>query len=680
MSDLFTPNEDAYRGAHTDGSAGPMLGFLDAFDASWTSQRKVHSLLAVEQSMRDIEQEQIKKMRDAGLRPHESLDESDDGNTGPFGTSQFYKGRYSAAAQSVMDGGGWYTDEMVARRDKQIEAVRAERPELGLMTYAEMFGKVREQAQEIERKAQGPTTTLGAVGGFIGGAAGAMMPDTDPINAATLLVGGGAGAAERMVVQGIAQTGVESGNMALTPNNENILLNRQPTIGADLTRLGMAAAGGVLGQGVGEGIAMGARRLSTGKWFADLPPPPKAADAPPVIPPEPMGPVPPAMEKGRPFTDYPDWETYARAEGYDFDVTYGKTRDAKLRSALDLDHVSVELNRWDGPAPFEIQPPRTDVSVPPRPDGVRFDGAYQKYVDNLDTVDDIARRIDPDVFRQYDALTQQRDELRGSIDEAGTKFRAFETSEAFFDAGAAEFKTRDMQARADLQKIDQQMRDLAPLVTRAYGIAEKEWRATPMDWNTMQFLKDLENRTDFRYRGEGKPSLTEQPPKLPAKDALAVPGRTVGDAVPLAKLTPELEARVKLDANADAPTRVAAQVAEDVKVYDEKVEAFVTSAAKVSKLTDVEIRDSLKVLDEKLRKVDPKAENAAEQRADIQVQIDELKYVTLPDGSRLDMVNDKVPYVDAAGNEQQMSVRDFLREMEKDNQALQSVMTCSRPS
>lgn len=692
MSTLGEANRDAYRGSIDEGSAAPLMGFMDAMDASWQSATKVHSLLAVEQSMRALEQEQIKKIREAGLRPPKSLDDSDEivltgpnggeirGSGGPFSTAQFKQGRYSAAAQSVIDGGGWYTDELVAERNKEIETLRKERPDLGLMTYEEIFAKVREQSQEIEKRAQGPTTLAGSIGGFIGGAAGAMNPLSDPTNAATMFVGGGSGVAARIGVQGALSAGVEAGNMALTPNNENILLNRQPTFGEDMARIGFAAAGGVGGQALGEVATMGARRLTTGRWFNDVPPPPEPI-ARPEPPPEPIGEVTVAMAPGRPFNDYPDYETFRVAHKLDFEETYGKTRPAELRRALDLDHVTRELDRWDGPAPYEIAPPRTDVAFSREiADGVTYDRPYQKYLDNLDTIDDIARRIDPDLFREYDKLARQRDEMRAEIDAAAERFRAYQTTDAFFERGEAEFKATDAAARMELQKIDQQMRDLAPLVTRAYSAAEKEWRSTPMDWNTMSFLKGLEERTGFNYRGEGKPSLTEQPMRLTDTKAPMTPARTVDDTIPLAKLTPDVEGKVKVNANADATERVRSNVADEQVAVDEKIDAFVTSAVKVTKLTDVEIRDALKALDEKLAKVDPNAENAAELRADIQAQIDELKYVTLPDGSRLDMLNDRVPFVDVDGNETQMTVRDFLREMQKDNDALKSVVTCSRPS
>lgn len=681
MSTLGEANRDAYRGSIDEGSAAPLMGFMDAMDASWQSATKVHSLLAVQQSMRTLEQEQIKKIREAGLRPPKSLDDSEDVGTGPFGGAQFRQGRYEAAAQSVIDGGGWYTDELVTERNKEIETLRKERPDLGLLTYEEIFAKVREQAQEIEKRAQGPTTLAGSIGGFIGGAAGAMNPLSDPTNAASMFMGGGSGVAARIGVQGALSAGVEAGNRALTPNNENILLNRQPTFGEDMARIGFAAAGGVGGQALGEAATAGARRLTTGRWFNDLPPPkePLAYDYPREAYGPWQGEVPPPMAAGRPLNDYPDYETFRAAHNLDFEDAYGKTRPAELRRALDLDHVSRELDRWDGPAPFEIAPPRADVAFAREVEGVAYDRPYQKYLDNLDTVDDIARRIDPDLFRTYDKLARQRDEVRAEIESERVRFAEFKGADTFFDAAETQFREGDLLRRDSLQAIDQQMRDLAPLVTRAYSAAEKEWRSTPMDWNTITFLKGLEEGTGFRYRGEGKPSLTERPMKRTDTKAPITSARTVDDTIPLARLTPDVEGKVKVNANADATERVRSNVADEQVAIDEKVEAFVTASAKVTKLEDDEIIATIDALEKRLAEVDPKADNAADQLADIKARIDELKYVTLPDGSRLGMFYDLIPYVDVNGHETQMKTIDFLREMQKDNDAMKSVMTCSRP-
>lgn len=868
------PNADAYHLSHEEGSAGPLLGFMDSLDASWQAQTKVHSLLAVQQDMRAVEQEQIKKMREAGLRPHKSLDDSGDipvdpfsGQEGPAGQA-YNQQRYTTLARSLADNGS-YSDPAVAERDKEIEAAKKERPDLGLMTYPEMFGKVREQAQAIEARNSLPKTVGGYVGSLIGGAAGGMNPATDPLSAvigAATAPLGGATILGRVAAQGAAQGGTEALNLALGVDNENILLGHpKKTLGEQALQVAGAAVGGAAIQGVGEAAVIGGRRLFTGRWFNDVPAPKAEPFGPPNMygPFLPQGEVPGRMKPGLPLTQYPDFESFAFAHGYDTSE-YGRSREAALRTATDLDHTTSMLDQWAGPAPIDLAPPGTATTPFRSPEGVAYDTPYQNYIDRLETVDDVARRLDPDLFRQYDSLTQSRDRIKAIIDAAETRFKEFRGPDTFFERSLKEHENRQAMLRAELQAVDQQMRDLAPLVTRAYGQAEKTWRSTPLDTNTINFLKQLERRNEgFSFRGEGEPSLTEKPmvPRpSPASEALAritklreaaainrgpptkaprfqewfagskvvdgngVPlrvyhgtqenfdkfdrnrlGETTGapssklafffaadgrlaseyaggggvysqgaagllnkipgyqkanegllkilglgsvadkagrvipsyldiknplihdmkgdafretsyaDLIRQAKaagndgviikntydpgftpgeggdiktdiyavfdpdqvthamateprfqeravqpsdpaaagvLSPDLEAKVKLDVNADLPTKVAANVAHNTELRTDLVDDFL-------KTTKELLSDGDKAIEAK-----QPVPNVLE----------------MPDGSTLRLDDDRVPYVDSSGNASEMSVRDFLREMEKDQQALQSVMTCSRPS
>jgi hypothetical protein len=194
-----------------------------------------------------------------------------------------------------------------------------------------------------------------------------------------------------------------------------------------------------------------------------------------------------------------------------------------------------------------------------------------------------------------------------------------------------------------------------------------------MDWNTLRFLQDLERRSGWTYRENG-PSLTAEPMSVPSKAQPIVETRTPGDAVPMAKLDPAAEANVKLDANADIPTRVAAVAVKNAETMDAKIEAFAGSVAKVAGIDAAELRAAQKAAADALKKAkDPEAKAAAQQK------FDELTGVTLPNGSRIEF-GEMLPYVDDTGVERQMSALDFLREMQKDADALQSVMTCARPS
>lgn len=124
----------------------------------------------------------------------------------------------------------------------------------------------------------------------------------------------------------------------------------------------------------------------------------------------------------------------------------------------------------------------------------------------------VAREVAPDTFREYDALTQRRETFRRWLDELretrdadpriaavqteidsilekvnGVEDRLTKRAEARLDAlrdQIYEFRrtdTPDMsRVRADLQKVDYRMRDLAPDVARAYREAgEREPAALP---------------------------------------------------------------------------------------------------------------------------------------------------------------------------------------------------------
>ncbi len=609
MSIFDTPNGDAYTLPAEQAARGPRLGFQDAFDAAWEVQARTSSLLGVQKSFRDIEQRQIKKMRDAGITPPDSLDDNETGGSGPFGMAQFRQGRYDAVAQSIADGGGWYTDEMVKDRDEKLKKLQQEHPELGIKTYGEMFKDVQAEGQEALKRASLPTTFGGTIGGFAGAMVGGLDPRTDPLSVAsfiaTLPLGGGTVIA-RAGAQGAAQAVTEAANIGLGVDAKGIVTGTPTTTGEELGRIGMAAAGGVGGQLIGEGAAAGVRRLATGKWFADVPPgaiPTRQIPSPDDLTRSILGDLENGVQRrmppDRPFRDYPDFETFARSQGYDLANPYGPSRQAALRNAVDIDYVGRELNRWDGPQAHAVAA-RAETALPEGgKGGVRYDDVYQRYVDGIDDVDTIARRLDPDIFRLYDKLEAQRAEMRAAINTEAERFRTFQGADTLFEGAAEQQRVREIEARAELQKVDAQMRDLAPLVSRAYAAAEKEWRAgAANDFAVQRFLKGVEDRSGWRARGDGQPSLTEQPPKIaPALAPLAV--RNIADAVPLSVLTNEQQAKLRPGQH-DAADRVAVAVKDSLDVADRNVDTFMGDVRKVVKMDAQELQAAQKTATDKL--------------------------------------------------------------------------------
>ncbi len=696
MSIFDTPNGDAYTIAPDQAARGPRLGFMDSFDASFEVQARTASLLGIQKSFRDVEQRQQKKMRDAGITPPDSLDDSETGGSGPFGMAQFRQGRYDAVAQSIMEGGGWYTDDMVKDRDEKLKKLQKEHPELGIKTYGEMFKDVQAEGQEALKRASLPTTFGGTVGGFLGGMVGGLDPRTDPLNVAsfiaTLPLGGGTVIA-RAGAQGAAQAVTEAANISIGVDAKGLVTGTPTTPGENVARVGMAAAGGVGGQLIGEGVAAGVRRAVTGKWFADVPPGAiPSRDIPPlddmtrgILDDLERG-VERRMPPDRPFRDYPDFEAFARSQGYDMANPYGPSRQAFLRNAADIEYVGRELNRWDGPQAHAIAA-RTETALPEGGrGGVRYDDVYQRYVDGIEDVDTIARRLDSDLFRLYDKLEAKRSEMRAAIETEAEQLRTFQRPDAFFERTAEPQRLREIEARAELQKVDAEMRDLAPLVSRAYAAAEKEWRAgAANDFAVQRFLKGVEDRSGWRARGDGQPSLTEQPPKA-APVAPPLPVRNIADAVPLSVLTHEQQAKLRPGQH-DAADRVAVAVKDSLDVADRNVDSFMGDVRKVVKMDAKELQAAQKTARDKLAAAE-KAVVDAEKKGDVsqklsqaeavkkaQQELDALTGITMPDGTRLDF---KDTMIDADGKE--ITVRQYLQEMDKDVDALNAVRTCSLPS
>jgi hypothetical protein len=700
MSIFDTPNQEAYSGLAENASAGPRLGFQDAMVAAWDMQTKVQSLFAIEKAFGDAERAQIAKMAAAGLRPHRALvDPAGEMGDEPLGADGRIVNPYMDAARSIVDTGQTDVDgqgggamaETLKDRDAHIMRERELHPELGLKTYGELFAEIQASAREAKRRDDLPNTIMGNVGALMGGVAGAFNPTTDPLNVMTAPLAAGRTIAARIAAQGGIQGATEGLNVFLNPDTNRLLLGQDLTAGEKAMRIGGAAVGGAALQGLGEGVVIAGRRVLTGKWFNDAPAPPPAPVRPPPEPsigdipapppapvrppPEPqIGDIPATPPRDAAIGDYPTWESFREAHAKELEVNriYGSSREAMSRETQDISYIAQQLDRWDGPNPNDI-PARTYAAVIPDAEpGVRYSKPYTNYIDRMETVDDIARRLDPDLFRTYDTLASQYAEIKAAI-ERGREIGDLRPNANRPDVKAAfeaERAAREVDMRQQMLDLDYRMRDMAPLVSRVYGAADHEWRHTPVDFATIDFLKRLENETGWRYRGEDKPSLTEKPLKA---QPVAMPAvAKINDKVPLAKLTPELEA--KIGPNSDAVDRVRASVADNITQVDEKVAQFVGTAKKAVELDAVELRAAKDAAREKVAKAaDPEA------KVEAQAKLDELEYVTFPDGSRLHLDNDNI-VMQVDGGERSVSVRDFLREMDKDQQALQSVMTCSRPS
>jgi hypothetical protein len=165
-------------------AVGPKLGILGAFERAYKETTQLNSQYGAEMMLRDLEQANRKKIFDAGLVPPPSL-EPEEGDTVPKDRIQNPFAHFSTS---------YYTDYMrtgsAGDRDDKLRKLRAERPDLGIQTYDEMRTKMQEDAQQRRKEAAFPQTYPGAVAGFAGGLVGAFDPRYNPLNVATLGVGG----------------------------------------------------------------------------------------------------------------------------------------------------------------------------------------------------------------------------------------------------------------------------------------------------------------------------------------------------------------------------------------------------------------------------------------------------------------------------------------------------------
>lgn len=687
MSVFSEPNRDAYVTPIDNASVGPKLGFLGALEASYDAQVRTNSMFGLEAAFREQEQEQIRSIRAAGGQPPKSLNESEDGTFGGF-TGGVNSKRYLQAARYFIDG----KDEdgiggIIAQRETELAGVAEKHPDLQLRNLREIFDTTREKAQKSEsRWNEAPTGIAGDIGGFIGGAAAGIDPRTDPLNFITMPAAAGETALARIGAQAGAQ-GLTEGINQITGVQENRrLLGLDYGLGNAAVAVGGAAVGGAAIQGLGEAIGVGVKR-----WFRNAPndPAPEmpAVDTRPATgevlgPPEQsVFPETPIVERRNVLEDFDLFAEEMRRNS-----PFGKSRRAEALARGDMDHFTTQLDDFQGPKPWEV-PPRTDTAAAPFPTTARIDQPFQRFIDNLDTVDDLARRADPETFRIFDKLADQSARLRGWLDELNTG-RTESATAAVKELDAAITRTEaklakasaknqgrlqgeldDLRAqrqqefervtgadtpsqetiRARLMKLDEQMRDLAPAVSRAVAQAEGEWRVSGPSTDTLRILKDLETRAASPFRSpqhEAQPTvertLGTTADLRGALDTTPSPGRpqvrSIAEELPVLNSRPDITDA--MPSTADAADRLSAIVTAESKETDAQLDTF---------------RSGLNSLME--------AEDGK---------------LTFPSGRQLDLDRDfiLVPTADGEGSKK-VSLRSFLKDVSDDEDVFKAVGSCS---
>lgn len=654
--DFLPVNQDALGVPLSLVSSGKRLGFLGAFEAQFDEASKYSSQFGAEVMLRDDEQENVQRVRRAGGKAPKLLDNTE--NSVIYDTTPYAD--YMRAMQSEDDNGIY---ARLGDRDDQLRALQRQYPDAGIRTYEEMYSGVRDRARSIVREAQRDTTVMGAIGGFVGGMAGAVDPRTNPLNFATLGVGGfGQTAARRIAVQGFGQGAIEAVNQFTGARENQRMLGGDPTLASSFAQIGGAAIGGAVIQGVGEGLAWG-----VGRWFrstpADVAPEPPAPVRPAAAPANvvPAAPVvePPARAVG---PAYDDWLIRGAVTGAFEPQSGAGRRSAARAAAADVEHAAVHLNAWDGPEPWRIPPP-TSTRLPTLGDpGANAPRIEVKYP----SLDDAARAVDPETFRVWDKLTAQQERFRGlvaRINEALNNNPAYKAllaqaddlrgqlTRARSDKSKAAIQTRltrverDMEdmlkgapvvaQRTELQerlvKIDADMRDLAPTVSRAYARAESKWGVHEARRADIERSLDEWNNPDTTGMRRVEKGLPAEPPP------------EVFTPRPRFESVPELKAGVaRVNPDKPAVDEVARVMQEQKKIIDDAIADIQSRAPKL---------------------IEAKGEEAVIELEGRQVKLN---------------LDEKLVVDNAAGDgTREVSVRQLMREITEDNDKLQAVTTCS---
>lgn len=428
MSWFAEPNQDALTITPDRVTTGPRVGFMRAFETAYETQVRGASLFGIQEAMRNREDRQRKRLRDAGVENIPSISQQADD---PLRMFTDFGQDYIDATKFYENGGDPEIGVRLREYDKRVEELKVKFPQLDLETSIDMWRGVKSEAQQFEQRAATERTDLGgAVGAFAGGAVGSLNPNTDPLNFATLPLGGaGKTVLGRVAGQAGAQGLVEGFNQGIGVQEQRRLLGLGYGPGDAIMRIGGAAIGGAAVQGFGEVVGYGFRKMFKGRDVPDvaLPPPPPRMPASPegATPTEPATVAATYVERPQAFYDFMNQVSPT-----------GNTRAGKARAIDDLTFVESHLDAWDGPAPWDV-PPKTDTAP------VRSLSDFTKIPNIQDIafkadIDAMARRVDPETFAKYDKYADQYariDELKSvteAVDAKGEPVRVYHgTPKAF---------------------------------------------------------------------------------------------------------------------------------------------------------------------------------------------------------------------------------------------------------
>lgn len=584
---------------------GPRVDFLQSWSDGWDAQERASATYGIEEAMRELDAEQYRSMKDAGIENAPKLSDAASNIFEPVTLGPVMGGStYLDTARFYVDGGTQERAAYLQEYDDRIEAIRKENPNLSLRSSRDIFEEVQKRAQDAEYKAsESRRTVMGHVANFISGGVASMNPRTDPFNFMTLPAGGvGKGAVTRIASQAGVQGGIETINQLTGVQEQRRLLGLDNGFWDGATRVLGAAAGGAVLQGFGEGISAAGRRFFRN---TDIDPAPSVLpEAPKLLEYKPLEGA-AGVQKGAPPMGPFDTHLHEVSP-------FSTSRTGKSRTVIDLDYVANRLDKWDGELPYAMRP-KTDTAIPNTVD-TRF-ALDAKAKDALTrNINDIAREVDPKLFKQYDKLAARKntyrtwleemgaarnktdvklvemqnklDELDSRIDSPSTSARnkkryVSEREQLLADmkteaAKVSKNDTPDMaRVRKELIDTDVKMRELAPAVSRAYARAQERW---DLGFEERELIRTMmkEGRTELPYRNPLQ--------GFDYDEAVAFP-KTLQDKAPILRQADKVKG---ITPDMDAVDVSAKIIEENAKVINRALDNF---RAEVSKFIDPETKE-----------------------------------------------------------------------------------------
>ncbi len=620
---------------------GPTAGFFDAYNLAYESHVRTSAQNALESALAEEDDAQAVKW---GTR--------EDGSRAPrlSGVAPFQK-----LAKYFVDGTPMSPSEMTALQKYDEAVARASERGVEVVPARNLFESVQSKAQRAEEAYdRTPFSLLGQVGGLFGGTFASVDPRTDPLNFATLSVGAaGKTALQRIFSQVGGQAAIETVNQAGGVQENRRLLGLSHGIGEaalDIAAVGLGA--GVL-QGVGEGAVAGARR-----WFGS-PSKPAPGDAPVPDMEEPPTPPAPAANRRQSVRERGVASEVLRRQQYAETPWAGVPRGSQ-RTDWDIEAVERQLAPWGSPPASRVSA-RAATAV-----GRTFDTSpeIKPRRSTPESIDTTARQLDPELFTKFDKLQDRAAQLRAGIDALAERNRRtvgdverndivsdievlkrrrqrakssrkakilskrIEALESMLDAKAPR-ESADTPAmrklREALVRTDEQMRDLAPLITRAYARSRDEW----------SLRDELADSVD-RMIDTGAKRLPEERIYLPDFEAVPEPTTAVS---PLARATnTAADAGESAEGFADAADAMSFKIQNEAETLDVATDSFIAA----------------------VRGIDDEATEVELEGVERPVQLDQDRVVVEVDGESVEM-----------------SVRDMFNMLKEDAAELAAMQSCS---